>query len=149
MRPAESQIASHDAVSRPVTSLAAANDGTRVLARLEDGSVWTILTSPLRAEILDDGALLAATERRAPPSSSAPLAEAPADATDGDGFKVAVDASPNEKCIRCWHRRDDVGSVAEQILHLLVVFALQTIVLPLAFLWGLPRLVGAAFDRLR
>jgi len=45
--------------------------------------------------------------------------------------------------------RERVGVVAEQVIHLLVVFALQTILLPLAFLWALPRLVGVALDRLR
>jgi len=58
------------AVSRPVRSLAAANDGSRVLARLEDGTVWSILTGPLRAEQLDGGAMLAATEKI--PSRPAP-----------------------------------------------------------------------------
>jgi isoleucyl-tRNA synthetase len=42
-----------------------------------------------------------------------PLADAPADADKGDGFAVSVSASSAEKCIRCWHRREDVGSVAE------------------------------------
>jgi isoleucyl-tRNA synthetase len=40
------------------------------------------------------------------------LADAPADALAGNGFSVAVGASEHEKCIRCWHRRADVGSVA-------------------------------------
>ena len=39
-----------------------------------------------------------------------PLAEAPADALAGDGFKVSAGASAHGKCIRCWHRREDVGS---------------------------------------
>jgi len=29
-----------------------------------------------------------------------------------DGVYVEVDRSPNEKCVRCWHRRPDVGSNA-------------------------------------
>ena len=41
-----------------------------------------------------------------------PLAEAPDHAVEGSGFKVTVGASPNEKCIRCWHRRADVGQIA-------------------------------------
>ena len=41
-----------------------------------------------------------------------PLAEAPADAVAADGFKISVAASADAKCIRCWHRRPDVGSVA-------------------------------------
>jgi isoleucyl-tRNA synthetase len=45
----------------------------------------------------------------------APIADAPADAQIGevDGLKVVVSASEAEKCERCWHRRDDVGSHAE------------------------------------
>lgn len=45
--------------------------------------------------------------------------------------------------------RDRVAVVVEQVVYLLVVFSLQTILLPLAFLWALPRLAGAALDRLR
>ncbi|MDI5890444.1 isoleucine--tRNA ligase [Halomonas rhizosphaerae] len=40
----------------------------------------------------------------------APLAEAKeAEATELEGLKVAVVESPNNKCERCWHHRDDVG----------------------------------------
>jgi isoleucyl-tRNA synthetase len=42
-----------------------------------------------------------------------PLAEAPANAVAADGCKIAVAASSEAKCARCWHRRPDVGSVAE------------------------------------
>jgi isoleucyl-tRNA synthetase len=44
----------------------------------------------------------------------APLAEAPAEAAETElpGLKVHVEASTDEKCERCWHRRADVGSVA-------------------------------------
>lgn len=41
----------------------------------------------------------------------APLADAPPGAAAGEGFKVSVGASKHEKCVRCWHRRADVGSV--------------------------------------
>ena len=37
-------------------------------------------------------------------------ADAPADAVEGGGFKVWVRKSEAEKCVRCWHRREDVGS---------------------------------------
>ncbi|MDI5922445.1 isoleucine--tRNA ligase [Halomonas sp. LR5S13] len=41
----------------------------------------------------------------------APLAEArDAEATELEGLKVAVVESPNNKCERCWHHRDDVGT---------------------------------------
>jgi len=39
------------------------------------------------------------------------LSDKPGDAKDGEGFAVSVVASDNEKCVRCWHRRADVGSV--------------------------------------
>ena len=43
------------------------------------------------------------------------LASAPqsAVASDLDGLKIAVNAVTDEKCVRCWHRRPDVGEVAE------------------------------------
>ena len=42
-----------------------------------------------------------------------PLSEAPSDAaeTDISGVKVMVKPSSAEKCVRCWHRREDVGSI--------------------------------------
>ena len=49
----------------------------------------------------------------------ASIADAPADASahvrtgEIEGLKVTVSASEAEKCERCWHRRDDVGSHAE------------------------------------
>ena len=40
-----------------------------------------------------------------------PLADATdAYATELEGLKVAVKASTFEKCVRCWHRREDVGT---------------------------------------
>ncbi|NND67769.1 MAG: isoleucine--tRNA ligase [Halioglobus sp.] len=43
-----------------------------------------------------------------------PLADAGADAADTDiaGLKLSVTVAAHEKCERCWHRRDDVGSHA-------------------------------------
>ncbi|KZN12434.1 isoleucine--tRNA ligase [Marinomonas sp. TW1] len=40
-----------------------------------------------------------------------PLAQAPADAVDSElpGLKVSVVTSANEKCVRCWHHREEVG----------------------------------------
>ena len=49
----------------------------------------------------------------------ASLADAPAGASANvrtgeiEGLKVVVGASDAEKCERCWHRRDDVGSHAD------------------------------------
>ena len=45
-----------------------------------------------------------------------PAAERPEDATaaeDVSGLWISVARSPHEKCVRCWHRRADVGSSAE------------------------------------
>ena len=48
--------------------------------------------------------------------SDARIAEAgeaaPGDAHAAAGFRVSVRASEAEKCVRCWHRREDVGSHA-------------------------------------
>jgi isoleucyl-tRNA synthetase len=44
-------------------------------------------------------------------ASAKALSKAPAGAVEGENFKVSVAASENQKCIRCWHRREDVGSV--------------------------------------
>ena len=43
------------------------------------------------------------------------LAERPADAeeSDLDGLAVRIRPSKHQKCVRCWHRRDDVGGHAE------------------------------------
>lgn len=45
----------------------------------------------------------------------APLGEAPAEVADSAvaGLKVQIIASEAEKCTRCWHHREDVGSHAE------------------------------------
>ena len=63
----------------------------------------TTLGDELRFVLITSGAELAS------------IADAPADAMAGEveGLKVVVTASEAEKCERCWHRRDDVGSHAE------------------------------------
>ncbi len=44
----------------------------------------------------------------------APLTEAEgARATDIDGLEVAVAASEGQKCVRCWHYRDEVGRIEQ------------------------------------
>ncbi len=42
------------------------------------------------------------------------LAEAPdhASATEMEGLSVSVETLADEKCVRCWHRRPEVGSIA-------------------------------------
>jgi len=43
------------------------------------------------------------------------IIEAPSEAveTEIDGLKLVVSAMSDEKCVRCWHRRPDIGSIAE------------------------------------
>ena len=45
----------------------------------------------------------------------APLADAPVDAaaTELAGLRLQVDASADDKCERCWHRRPEVGQLAD------------------------------------
>ena len=47
----------------------------------------------------------------------ASLESRPADAVkvelEGADVWISAEVSPAEKCVRCWHRRDDVGSHAE------------------------------------
>ena len=63
----------------------------------------TTLGDELRFVLITSGAELAS------------IADAPTDAMIGEieGLRVVVSASEAEKCERCWHRRDDVGSHAE------------------------------------
>lgn len=42
-----------------------------------------------------------------------PLSDAPDSAATGEEFRVLVAASEHAKCIRCWHRREDVGNHAD------------------------------------
>jgi len=42
--------------------------------------------------------------------------------------------------------RERVTDAVEHLMHLLVVFTLQTIVLPLAFLWILGRVIARATE---
>ena len=46
-------------------------------------------------------------------ASCLPFAEAPAEAVSAeqDGLKVLVSALEDTKCVRCWHRRPDVGTI--------------------------------------
>lgn len=95
------------AVNREMEKLRAAGDlrgsldaevvlyaGPELLARLQ------ALGDELRFVLITSAAQLAA------------LSEAPADAADTDDaeLKLAVHASQQQKCDRCWHRRPDVGS---------------------------------------
>jgi isoleucyl-tRNA synthetase len=64
------------------------------LERLGDELRFVLITSVARLEPLSGG-----SEARA---------------TDVPGLKVAVKASEQPKCARCWHHREDVGSHADE-----------------------------------
>jgi len=71
-----------------------ANDSLlNLLQRLENELRFVLITSD--AEVL-------------------PLDQAPASAVESDmaGLKIAVIPSTAEKCVRCWHRRPEVGRIA-------------------------------------
>ena len=94
---------------------------------LEELRVADVIGSGLDAsvEIFADGALLEAlqslgdelrfvfitSQARARPVNEAPAGEGQV-RIDGNGYSVAAAATAFEKCIRCWHRRLDVGSVS-------------------------------------
>jgi isoleucyl-tRNA synthetase len=75
-------------------TLYVADDLKAVLAKLDDELRFVLLTS--QAAVAD-------------------LAEAPADAaqTELDGMRVGVAKSEHEKCARCWHHREEVGTIEE------------------------------------
>ena len=75
-------------------TLYTSDDLRETLERLGDELRFVLLTSEVHLATLDD-------------------ASASAEATDVAGLKVAVAASTNNKCQRCWHHRTDVGSHAE------------------------------------
>ncbi|GAA6139049.1 isoleucine--tRNA ligase [Arenicella sp. 4NH20-0111] len=71
-----------------------------------DGSTHEILSSvgdELRFILITSAANLKSLS--AAPSSAVP--------TDVTGLKLLVSALEDEKCVRCWHRRPDVGSIAD------------------------------------
>jgi isoleucyl-tRNA synthetase len=45
-------------------------------------------------------------------ATAAPLGAVPAANTGRSGVWILVQASSDPKCVRCWHRRSDVGSDA-------------------------------------
>ena len=82
-----------------------------------------VIGSPLEAvvTVYANGALLQTLEQLGDElrfvfitsdASASRLEDAPDNAAGGEGFKVSVAASEYQKCIRCWHRREDVGSVS-------------------------------------
>jgi isoleucyl-tRNA synthetase len=90
---------------------------------LEDQRAAGTLGAGLEADVTvyADGALKAALESVGEElrfvfitsgASVANAADRPAGAKQCDGFWVSVAASSAEKCVRCWHRRPDVGVIA-------------------------------------
>ncbi len=82
-------------------------DGSLIslLGKLEDELRFVLITSYARIHPLaesPEGA--AATEARGR------VTEARGRATEIDGLQLQVTASEHEKCVRCWHHREDVGS---------------------------------------
>ncbi len=79
-----------------------------------DANVVLYATSELRQmlETLGDELLFVLITSGA---ELADFADAPGGAVVGEveGLKVLVSASDSEKCERCWHRRDDIGSFEE------------------------------------
>lgn len=64
-----------------------------------------------------------------------------------DWFSRAVNQLDVSERVEALRAR--VGEVVDQLLHLLVVFVLQTIVFPVAFLWMMARALTAATSRVR
>ena len=72
-------------------SLYATESLYNVLAKLEDELRFVLITSGVTLTKVD----------------SAP---SDAKATDVEGLWLRVDKASGEKCVRCWHHREDVGS---------------------------------------
>jgi len=75
-----------------------------------------------RVELFADGETLAELQRLGDElrfvfitsaASISPAAGRPADAIEAEDVWIRVAATENEKCTRCWHRRPDVGVVAQ------------------------------------
>ena len=106
----EELIAVRGAVNRELESLR----GAGALR----GSLDAQVTLYCRPELLERLARLGDELRFVLITSGAavrPIGEAPAGAspTEVDGLRVVAGAATAEKCERCWHRRDDVGSHPE------------------------------------
>ncbi|MGI9343441.1 MAG: isoleucine--tRNA ligase [Gammaproteobacteria bacterium] len=93
-----------------------------VAKALEDLRVAEVIGAPLdaRVEVFADGDLLEDLQRFGDElrfvfitsaAEARPAAERPDDAAGSAAVGVLVAATDNPKCIRCWHRRADVGSV--------------------------------------
>ena len=65
-----------------------------VLSRIEQELRFVLITSDVSVSTLDTAGADALT-------------------TEIEGLKVLVEAISDEKCVRCWHRRPDVGSITQ------------------------------------
>ncbi len=72
----------------------------RLYANLDLAQVLTKLGNELRFVLLTSKAIVL------------PLVGNIGDATDIDGLRLSVTASTDAKCERCWHHREDVGTIA-------------------------------------
>nr|VFJ92138.1 MAG: Isoleucyl-tRNA synthetase [Candidatus Kentron sp. H] len=110
-------IAIRDAVNRELEGLRGAGDIGSAL----DARVSIYCDEPLRGSLGRLGEelrfVLITSEASVHPSSEAP-SDAVAALTDTSGpggspFWLRVTPSPHQKCVRCWHRRGDVGAHSE------------------------------------
>jgi isoleucyl-tRNA synthetase len=100
-------LRARETVARSLEALRAAGrigSGLDAHVRLyADGPVAAALAAPgaeLRFVFITSGATVH------------PAAERPADALQGEGFWVGSAPTEDAKCVRCWHRRPDVGADA-------------------------------------
>lgn len=105
----EQVIAVRDAVNRQMETLRAAGEmrgslDAEVVLYCDEALHGTLtrLGDELRFVLITSGATLASLD----------AAPADAAATDLSGLRIGAAASTQEKCERCWHRREDVGSNA-------------------------------------
>lgn len=66
----------------------------KILDQLGDELRFVLITSAAQVESIDDVTVTAIE-------------------TGVEGLRLSITASPYEKCVRCWHRRDDVGHASE------------------------------------
>jgi hypothetical protein len=97
-RPGENSMPLRDSLAtpEPVVSLAAAADGSRVLARLAGGAVYRVSRGPLSIEAVGAGSVVAKREREAPPATSPPAPAEPevTPAAPSEETPAAVGSTP-------------------------------------------------------
>jgi isoleucyl-tRNA synthetase len=105
-------IAVRDAVSKSIEQLRASGEAGSSLE--VNAEVWTEGPLLQAMEWIDDELRFVLLTSGA---KSGPLADAPGDAQrislEGGELAVRVTPAKGEKCVRCWHRREDVGQHPE------------------------------------